>query len=215
MARIFYWLTRSLVVVSLTGTIGGAVSACAEDARSGSEPPDDGEPDAGEPTSQADDDVDDNDSLPGDPPRASAAIRVKINGVERSFDGGATWTKFNVDGEMTDGFQTNARSANGWTVMLAIHATAPGEYTCETDSRGGLSLSRSNDDGSDRTTFGGYVGKAECTIILTDHGPRKGDHVTGTFSGELQLTEGDYPDKKLVFTDGTFDLVQFSDTPAE
>lgn len=172
----------------------------------------------GPPTETMGDDDDDvvvDDSLPGDPPSSTAAIRVKINGVERSFDGPSTWTKWLVDGSMTEGFQTNGRSKNDWVLLLAINSTTPGEYTCETDSRGGLSLSRSNDDGSDRTTFGGYVGQEKCTITLTEHGSRKGDHVKGTFSGELTLTEGDHPKKKLVLTEGQFDLVQVADTPAD
>lgn len=217
MARIFHSLTRSLVLVSLAGTLASIVSACSEDSPSGVGSADAGAPsaDGGSSSADAGSDGGDGDSLPGDPPNSAAAVRVKIDGVERSFDGPATWTKFNIDGGMVDGFQTNARSANGWILLLSLFSTTPGTYTCETNSSGGLSLSRSSDDGSDRTTFGGYVGKGKCTITLTAHGPKKGDHVSGTFSGELELTEGDYPDKKLVLTDGTFDLVQFADTPSQ
>jgi hypothetical protein len=208
----------SLLVLFSAGSLGLLMAACGDDSSNAGKEETAPTNDAGTTTSPNEAGAGDaaNDELPGDPPTANAAVHVKINGVERSFDGPATWTRWNVDGGAVDGFQTNARSANGWTLLLAVRETSPGTYTCEVDSVGGLSLSRWSDaDGSDRTTFGGYVGREKCTITLVSHGPSKGDHVTGTFSGELDRTEGSHPETKLVLTDGTFDLVQFADTPPQ
>ena len=220
MSPTFRPVTRSLVLVSLAGALASSPSACSEDSPSGARSTDVGPPraDGGSRSADAPDTGvvgGDGDSTPGDPPSSAAAVRVTINGAERSFDGPATWTKVNIDGGMEEGFQTNAQSANGWTLLLSVFSITPGTYTCETGFRGRLSLARSNPDGSNRTTFGGYAGKSKCTITLTAHGPNKGDLVSGAFSGELELTEGDFPEKKLVLTDGTFDLVQFADTPSE
>lgn len=209
----------SVALLSLAGVTASIIAGCSEGSPSDADPADAGSSSSDGGTSSVDGGPDgasngeDNDPFPGDPPNAAAAVRVKINGVERSFNGPATWTKFNIDGGPVEGFQTNARSANGWMLLLAVRETALGTYTCEVDSSGGLSLSQDDDDGSSRTIFGGQVGRQTCTIDLATHGSRKGDLVSGTFSGELELTKGDYPVQTLVFTEGTFELVQFADTP--
>lgn len=153
--------------------------------------------------------------IPGDPPRSGASVEVTINGVKRTFDGVAAWTQTKFDGGMTPGFQTNAHSQNDWTFVLALFGVAPGTYTCP--HGGGLMLTNAmqNDGGfrQDATEYGSYEGTYTCTIQLSSYGSRKGDHVTGTFSGELDLSAGDAPVRHLSLTDGKFDLVQFADTP--
>jgi hypothetical protein len=51
----------------------------------------------------------------------------------------------------------------------------------------------------------------ECSLTLDEYGPSKGDHVRGTFTASLISHAASGGDLEL--TEGTFDLVMFSDTP--
>lgn len=161
--------------------------------------------------------------IPGDPPSAGtgSAIEVTINGQARVFDGPATWTKFPREGGTIVGFQTNARSASEWTLVLAVFGNTPGTYDCSAaageDRGGGLSISNAflADGGlnPDEIRYGGTVTSEQCSITLETYGDKQGDHVTGTFTGELDLSQGDTKVTHLSLTNGKFDLVQFSDVP--
>ena len=157
--------------------------------------------------------------IPGDPSTGSAAaVEVTINGQKRVFEGPAAWTKFPSDGGTIVGFQTNAHSASDWTLVLAVFGNAPGTYSCSGSPRsGGLSLTnRILGDGgtvADPTEYGGTVSSEQCSITLVSYGSQQGDHVTGTFSGELDLSQGNAPVTHLSLTNGKFDLVQFASVP--
>jgi hypothetical protein len=156
--------------------------------------------------------------IPGDPSSGSrASIEVTINGEKRSFTGPATWMEFQGDGQTVVSVQTNAKSESGWTLMLATFGTTPGVYTCGGSPLGGLSITNIMLPGGgtrDRPTeFGGTDTTEACTVTLASYGRRKGDHVTGTFRGELDLSRGQWPVEHLSLTDGKFDLVQSMDSP--
>jgi hypothetical protein len=107
------------------------------------------------------------------------------------------------------GFQTNASGGNS-TFVMAVFDAKQTNNTCV--DGGGLSLIKGPLTGP-IAEWGSRAMTKTCTITLTQYGPRKGDHVKGTFSAELDLSEGSSPVKHLSLTNGTFDLIQFADTP--
>ncbi|MDB4993018.1 MAG: hypothetical protein JWM74_450 [Myxococcaceae bacterium] len=140
-----------------------------------------------------------------------------INGQRRWFSGPATWTQFPSEAGTITGFQTNAHSKSEWTVLLAAFGNQPGTFHCEDPRTGGVSISNGilSDGGirQDETAYGTSVSTAQCTITLLTYGPNKGDHVTGTFTAELDISRGSSPVTHLSMTNGKFDLVQYADVP--
>ncbi len=211
----------------ITGVLG-AIAACGSSSSSNGSPSAGGSSTTETPEAGSNADADGGASAgsdpgtPGDPVPSggsSAAIQVVINGQLRAFDGEAGWSKSYPDGGVQNGFQTNARDGNHWTILLAVFGDQPGTYDC--GHGGGLGIFRDLPlpDGGfdpDRIEYGGTVTTAACTITLTSYGPRKGDHVTGTFSAKLGLSNGfdKTTVKTLQLDNGKFDLVQFADTPS-
>lgn len=160
-------------------------------------------------------------SLPGDPPSGgTASVAVTINGSRVTFTGVAGYETINADGGQIVGFQTNAHDSKDWTFVMGVFGNALGTYSCAGPTRNaGLSLTNQikSDGGYDPKgiEYGGTQSTEMCSITLTSYGPQKGDHVTGTFSAELGLTNGfdQTSVEKVTLADGTFDLVQFADTP--
>ena len=103
---------------------------------------------------------------------------------------------------------------------MGVFGNAPGTYSCVGQTRtSGLSLTNQikSDGGYDPNgiEYGGTDTTEVCSITLTSYGPKKGDHVTGTFTAELGLSHGfDLTSvTKVTLANGKFDLVQFADTP--
>lgn len=154
--------------------------------------------------------------IPGDAPSANAAIQVTINGQPRVFDGRAGWVKGpNPSGEEVVGFQTDADSTTHWSLFLSLGDHQLGTYTCGADDfLGGLSIGPDGQWNDDSPFYGGPIGSSasgSCTITLESYSPKKGEHVTGTFSGELELSHGKANITHLSLTDGKFDLVNIGD----
>lgn len=147
--------------------------------------------------------------VPGGPPDPYAAVHVVINGNARTFDGVSTWTKFLQADAHQAGFQTNAPGADATFVMGVFDGT-PGANTCAN----GASISIYKGPlATPSASWGTSFTTATCTVNVTQYGPLKGNHVVGTFSAELDLSGGSSSVKHLSLTNGTFDLVQYADTP--
>ncbi len=159
----------------ITGVLG-AIAACGSSSSSNGSPSAGGSSTTETPEAGSNADADGGASAgsdpgtPGDPVPSggsSAAIQVVINGQLRAFDGEAGWSKSYPDGGVQNGFQTNARDGNHWTILLAVFGDQPGTYDC--GHGGGLGIFRDLPlpDGGfdpDRIEYGGTVTTAGGTV---------------------------------------------------